>query len=242
MSHLHYDDDLAYIHDQGYAFHANGLAEGLLALLRRRGITDGRVVDLGCGSGIWAGQLAQAGYDVTGIDISSAMIDLARKRVPQGTFTVGSFLEATIPPCRAVTAQGEVVNYLFDQRNSLAALRRVFRKVYRALSSGGLFVFDAAEPGRARGRLQHFSEGPDWICLVHYQHDTHRHRLTRRIITYRQVDGAFRRREKTHVQQLYPSATLARLLRQLGFRVRVVRRLGKYALPHKLAGFICRKA
>lgn len=43
-----------------------------------------RVLDLGCGTGIpTAAQLVQAGFDVTGVDISAEMLRLARRNVPE---------------------------------------------------------------------------------------------------------------------------------------------------------------
>ena len=46
-----------------------------------------RVLDLGCGSGLpTATQLSEAGFEVVGIDESGRMLELARKRVPDGTF------------------------------------------------------------------------------------------------------------------------------------------------------------
>ncbi|HZM85247.1 MAG TPA: class I SAM-dependent methyltransferase, partial [Blastocatellia bacterium] len=83
-----YKDDLAYIHDVGFGDFARNSARGLLEILREAGITSGLVVDLGCGSGLWARELVDAGYDVFGIDISAPMIDIARRRVPQGKFQV----------------------------------------------------------------------------------------------------------------------------------------------------------
>jgi 2-polyprenyl-3-methyl-5-hydroxy-6-metoxy-1,4-benzoquinol methylase len=42
---------------------------------------------VGCGTGLpSAPQLASAGCDVTGIDISPVLLDLARRNVPQATF------------------------------------------------------------------------------------------------------------------------------------------------------------
>lgn len=47
------------------------------------------ILDAGCGSGIVARYLIDIGYQVTGIDISQKMLDLAKHRVPEATFVVG---------------------------------------------------------------------------------------------------------------------------------------------------------
>jgi SAM-dependent methyltransferase len=236
-----YETDLAYVHDVGFGGFARGAAPGLLSLLRRAGVA-GRVMDLGCGGGIWARELADAGYQVVGVDISPAMIDLARRRVPEATFQVGSFLQFDIPFCGAVTALGEVFNYLFDAGNSLRSLRQVCRKAFDALTPRGLLIFDVAEPGRCQGVKQAFREGKDWACLVEFDHDAAKRVLSRRIVTFRKIGAAYRRHEETHRQRLYEAASVARMLRGVGFRVQVVRRYGTHALPQRVAGFIARKA
>src|SRR5262245_26473393 len=65
-----YREDLAYIHDVGFSAFALQAAPGLLALLRRGGVTQGLVVDLGCGTGLWAAELLRAGYQVLGVDVA----------------------------------------------------------------------------------------------------------------------------------------------------------------------------
>jgi SAM-dependent methyltransferase len=195
-----YERDLAYIHDRGFGEFARSSAPGLLKLFRQNGITEGAVVDLGCGSGIWARALADGGYAVVGVDLSSAMIELARQRVPDATFHVRSFLEFPMPTCRAVTALGEVVNYLFDPKNSLRTLRRVCKGIFDALTPRGLLVFDVAEPGRCRGVMQRFMEGEDWTCLVECHQDVANQQLTRRIVSFRKVGDTYRRHEETHTQ------------------------------------------
>src|SRR5262249_27006751 len=145
---------------------ARASSPGVLQLLRQNGINEGRVVDLGCGSGIWAKALADAGYQVLGVDISPAMVELARKQVPSAEFHVASFVDFRLPPCRAVTALGEVFNYLFDPKNSLRTLRQVCQRIFDALMPTGLLVFDVAGPGRCQGVMQRFFEGDDWACLV----------------------------------------------------------------------------
>jgi len=236
-----YECDLAYVHDRGYGGFARGTAPGLLSLLQRNGIGDGPIVDLGCGSGIWAAKLVEAGHEVVGVDLSAAMIDIARQRVPQAEFHVGSCFQFEFPPCQAVTALGEVFNYLFDASNSLRSLRAVCRRVFEALTPNGLLIFDVAEPGRCRGLRQAFKEGEDWTCLVEFHHDASNQHLTRRIVTFRKVGDSYRRHEETHRQQLYRATEVARMLRNIGFRVRLVRRFGEHELPEAVAGIIARK-
>ena len=236
-----YQGDLAYIHDQGFGEFARGSAPGLLQLFQRHGITGGLIVDLGCGSGIWANALSDAGYQVIGVDISPAMIELAQQRAPNARFQVGSFVPFHFPPCRAVTALGEVFNYLFDPNNSLRTLRRVFQAIFERLAPDGLLIFDVAEPGRCKGFGQRVMEGDDWACLVEYRNDVARGRLTRRIVSFRKVGDTYRRREETHVQQLIPATTPAEMLRSIGFRVRLLRRYGDHPLPKKSRGIVARK-
>jgi SAM-dependent methyltransferase len=236
-----YECDLAYIHDSGFGGFARGSAPGLLKLFRQRGITEGPVVDLGCGSGVWARALTDSGYQVIGVDISPAMIELARQRVPEGEFQVGSFIQYRLPPCRVVTALGEVFNYLFDPNNSLRTLRRVCQRVFQALTPKGLLVFDVAEPDRCKGLTQRFMEGEGWTCLVECRQDVARQQLTRRIVSFRKVGGTYRRHEESHTQQLYRGTKIAELLRDLGFRVRQVRSYGQYSLPPRVVAFVARK-
>jgi SAM-dependent methyltransferase len=52
----------------------------LLALLRRHGVTGGRVLDLGAGYGFWLAALAQAGYEAAGVELSAEAAAIARER------------------------------------------------------------------------------------------------------------------------------------------------------------------
>src|SRR4030095_3708638 len=143
-----YREDLAHIHDAGHGDFALAAAPGILAELRRYQINDGLIIDLGCGSGIWARELRNAGYECLGIDISRAMLGLARARVPDAEFRCASIFNARLPRCEAVTSVGECLNYLFDSGNQLSALVPLFQRVHRALSPGGVFIFDMLGPGQ----------------------------------------------------------------------------------------------
>src|SRR6476620_3936388 len=132
----YYKEDLAFIHDVGFGEWALNSAPGILETLKRNRIREGLVVDLGCGSGLWAHALSLAGYRVLGIDISEAMIAIARKRVPDAQFLVASLFDVPIPSCDAITSISECLNYLFDSAAD-RRMSRLFRRVYHALTPGG---------------------------------------------------------------------------------------------------------
>jgi 2-polyprenyl-3-methyl-5-hydroxy-6-metoxy-1,4-benzoquinol methylase len=50
----------------------------------------GRALDLGCGSGIWAVELARRGWEVTGIDMVGKALTRANKRAREAGKDVGS--------------------------------------------------------------------------------------------------------------------------------------------------------
>ncbi len=70
-------------------------ALALFAELLRDG--GGPVADVGCGPGHVTAHLRDLGLDVFGIDLSPAMIDIARTRNPGLRFTVGSMTELDLP-------------------------------------------------------------------------------------------------------------------------------------------------
>ncbi len=234
-----YGSDLAYIHDCGFSAYAEGCAPGLLNCLKQFSGCK-KVVDLGCGSGVWAEHLVAAGFDVVGFDCSTAMITMANRRVPTAEFQTGSLWELPLPKCHAVTALGEVLCYrpLEDGRQELSTM---FRRIYSALESGGIAIFDVAEVGLDRERQPTFIEGNDWACLVSFEYDASHDRLHRKITTFRQVEQLYRRSFEEHVLQLYRAEEVESRLRDAGFRVDVVRNFGAFPLLPQRVGFIARR-
>jgi len=238
-----YETDLAAIHDEGFSDCAARAAETLLATLRRAGLASGLVVDLGCGAGVLAEQVARAGYDVLGIDLSPAMLRRARRRAPAARFKAGSLLEARIPACVAVTAIGECVNYCFDARAGLPALGALFERIYGALAPGGFFLFDFAEPGQlpAPDPEYRFHSSGDWAVFLEARESASQRTLTRRIVTFRRAGKFYRRADEVHRLRLYPRDAVEARLEAAGFAVRALRSYGEFRLPPAHAILLARK-
>jgi SAM-dependent methyltransferase len=236
---IYYDDDLAYIHDVGFNDYALKSAPEILLRLKSHQILTGLIVDLGCGSGITAEVLHRAGYGVLGIDISAAMIAIAKARVPTAEFRVDSFFTAPIPACAAVISIGECLNYRFDE-NSDERLDALFQQIYQALRPGGVFIFDVATLGQVPSGeiIKTFTEGQDWLVLVEKSEDLTAQTLTRRIITLRQVGGLYQRTDEVHRLRLFEVEHLTQALQQVGFQVEVMENYGLFQLPPAHTVFI----
>jgi SAM-dependent methyltransferase len=238
-----YSEALAYIHNAGFGDLARAAVPVVVDTLRARGIRSGLILDLGCGSGIASREFIRAGFDVLGVDISPAMIRLARRNAPGARFRTGSLLTAALPPCVAVVSLGECINYLFDRGNSQRRRLAFFRRVYGALRPGGAFVFDFAEPGQLppSGRVQKQVIGSDWVVLIDATEDRRRRTLVRRIVSFRGIGKLYRRTEETHRLVLLSNSELLAELRRMGFRARLTRSYGSFVLRTACAAVLAHK-
>ncbi len=221
-----YGADQARIHHERFGDLAAAAAALVRAELARSGLTTGHVTDLGCGSGILAAAMLDAGYTVSGVDLSPDMVELAGGHAPGATFAAGSVHDAEIPASVAVTAVGEVLNYATDPRAGLDAVRTLAAHVHAALAPGGVFAFDVSTPGRNLGLdVRHvFHDHGDWMLGMHATESAADHdaRLDRRIvILVREPDGRYRRIDEDHVLALYEVDTVRDLLTAAGFDVEV---------------------
>jgi SAM-dependent methyltransferase len=233
-----YSRDLAYIHDAGFGDFANAIAPEIARILRKNGISPGRVVEFGCGSGAVARYLHDRGHDVSGFDTSPAMIRLAQKKAPRVKFTVASLNTARLPACDALVGVGEVVTYL---PGGLASLRRFFTKASRALGPGGVLVFDFMESARRRTYDVKTIDGPGWSIAVQARFDASRGVLTRAMKMTRRTSRGERRSRETHRVRVYRRRAIRRLLEQCGFTVSMSRSYGRHRLLPGDVAVIARK-
>ncbi|MCR5209803.1 MAG: class I SAM-dependent methyltransferase [Lachnospiraceae bacterium] len=115
----------------------------ILAHLGKENINDGLLLDLGCGSGTMTEMLAEAGYDMTGVDLSAEMLEQAeRKKELSGhdiLYLCQDMREFELyGTVRAVVCVCDSLNYITDKEE----LVKVFRLVNNYLDPHGVFLFD----------------------------------------------------------------------------------------------------
>lgn len=116
-------------------------------------INGGQILDLACGTGRITIPLAERGNSVTGIDLSLAMLNLAREKVYQRRSITGQPLQIDL-------IEGDIADFELGKKferiiigaNSLGhlyeldSLQGFFNCVKKHLSSNGLFIIDYLNP------------------------------------------------------------------------------------------------
>lgn len=98
-----------------------------------------RVLDLGCGAGRTTRPLADAGFDVVGLDLSEPMISTARQQFEEGTFCVGDATGLPFPDDAFdhVLFSFNGIDYISPESSRYEALA----EIRRVMCDDGTFVF-----------------------------------------------------------------------------------------------------
>ena len=97
------------------------------------------ILDLGCGTGNDVRRLAQAGFQVTGLDYSQQALDLARsKDIPATKFIQADMAEELpFPECHFDAVTSNVALHMFDDSTT----QYVIEEVRRIIRPEGPFIF-----------------------------------------------------------------------------------------------------
>jgi SAM-dependent methyltransferase len=131
-----------------------------LTLAKALGARD--VVDIGCGTGVFAVDLAGRGHHVIGVDQARAMLDIARTR-PGGDGVEWLHGDASVVPSAAadlVVMMGHVAQYFIDDTE----WAQLLGEVHRILAPGGRLTFETRNPAI------------DWAYLWTRERSTETHR------------------------------------------------------------------
>jgi SAM-dependent methyltransferase len=234
-----YGQDLTYIQAAAFGGLARGAAPEIVRLLKSAAIPIRSVVDAGCGAGVLAAALVEAGFSVTGIDNSGELLKAARAGVPEARFVNASIYEVEIPCCQAVIAVGEPLTYHAADAEADRLVQSFFERVSAILPSGGVLIFDVIETGEPSLSGRFWSSGEDWAVLSQTSEDQAARTLVRTIETFRRVGDLFRRGREIHHVRLFETRELSSQLAGFGFAVRITQAYGAQPLAPRRRAFFC---
>lgn len=187
------------------------------------GITEGLILDLGCGTGTMTTLLAGEGFDMIGVDRSEEMLLQAREKpAPDGAdilYLCQDMRELELyGTVRAVVCVCDCFNYITDEEELL----QVFRLVNNYLDPGGLFFFDLNTEYKYRELLGDatFAENRENGSFIWENYYDEAQKINEYAVTFyvreTETSDTYRRVEEFHYERAYSEETILRLLKEAG--------------------------
>ena len=99
---------------------------------------EAKILDIGCGPGLYTKRLSDKGFNVTGLDFSDNSIAYAKAHDTQTTYLVQDYLEMDFEN------EFDLITFIYCDYGALVPEDRekILKNSYRALKSGGQLLFD----------------------------------------------------------------------------------------------------
>lgn len=193
------------------------------SIFEKYGSNPRKILDLACGTGTLTLLLASKGYEMSGIDRASGMLEIARqKAVSQDlnvTFHQGNMLNLDLNyKFDAILCTYDSINYACNEDE----LCSTFNSISSHLQPDGLFIFDVTTE---RNIVEHFhnktfSENHEDYSYIWKNNYLHHSKLCRTFLTFFIKEGdVFRRYEEIHNQRIFDVATINELLVCSGYKM-----------------------
>ena len=223
----YYRAALAKVHHEGFGFHADACAPGILALLAPVRERRGLVLEIGCGSGLLTKHLTDAGHRVIATDASPAMLDIARTHAPDAIeHRVLALPDDPLPEVDAIVSTGHALSYIDTQVRLEAALVACAR----ALRPGGVVAVDLEDLSTRDAQMARPPAawvGDEWALFMERVSDGPTHFARVQTVFAREDDGRYRRENERHDNVLIDVAgVVPPLLQGEGLEVTVGRAFG----------------
>jgi SAM-dependent methyltransferase len=238
----YYRAALARIHHEGFGFHADACAPGILALLAPVLDRGGLVVEVGCGSGLLTRHLTDAGHRVVATDASPAMLDIARSYAPGALdHRLLALPDDPLPEADAIVSTGHALSYI----DTVPRLEAALTACTRALRPGGVFALDLEDLSTRDAQLARppfGTVGEDWALVLERVSDGPTHFARVMHVFIGEDDGRYRREYERHDNVLVDVPGLVRpLLEAEGLQVEVRSSFGRETNMEGLMVVIARR-
>lgn len=175
------------------------------------------VLELGCGTGLTAIELAKEGHQVLATDLSEDMVNItALKAKDEGvellTETIDMCDFALSQPVDTILCLTDAINYVLSKKK----VQDVFNNVYEGLKYNGTFIFDVNSLYKCNVILDDYhekNEDEDFFFSWDVESD-HKGGITHHII----IDEDGHHVDETHRQKTLPVEEYVKMLRKAGFK------------------------
>lgn len=196
-------------------------AEYIEKLLKKLGHAPGLTLDLACGTGSLTLELYKRGFDVYGIDGSSAMLSEAKDKA----YDMEADVLFLYQKMQQLDLYGTVdtafctldsLNHLPGKKDLLTALQ----KVSFFMDPGGWFFFDMNTPYKHKeilGDNTFVYDLDEVFCVWQNSYTEQDHKVSVHLDFFEPDEGAYYRSEEAFAERAYDTETVLELLHQAGF-------------------------
>lgn len=189
-------------------------------IFKKYGVPEqGSILELGCGTGKMTRRLAAGGYDVTAVDASQEMLEIAKNSGDDDILYVLQDMAELELPGRVDAAVSicDCMNYLLEEEQLLSA----FSRVKKYLKPQGVFMFDMNSRYKYEQILAQniFAEDREdasfiWNNFYDEEERINEYQLS---LFIRNRQGTYDKFEEAHFQKAYDRVEICGLLRRAGF-------------------------
>lgn len=202
-------------------------SEYLITLLRKYNVSEGLILDLGCGTGNITERLAQKGYDMIGIDNSLEMLSIALEKSCENSTLDHQNTLYLLQDMREFELYGTVaavvsicdsMNYILEEKDLL----KVFQLVNNYLDPQGIFIFDLNTEYKyktllADNTIAENREDASFIWENYYDEDQRINEYDLTIyVKENEEEEIFQRFNETHYQKAYSLSKIKHLIEEAG--------------------------
>lgn len=187
-------------------------------LLQQYNVHQGaNILDLCCGTGHMAQHLIEQGYQVTGLDISEAMLYYARENAPNAKLILNDARFFDLPPIfQVVICPSGSLNHMMNVED----LTKVFTKVYNSLLDNGVFLFGLTLEDGYKSWKGAISDGDvkddfAWACSDSYNPEEKIGQF--RITIFQMVKESWQRLDINNLVRGYSRTEVITALESVGF-------------------------
>ncbi len=193
-------------------------------LLTEEGITEGILLDLGCGTGSVTELLAKSGFDMIGIDNSEEMLEIAMEKREKSRFDILYLLQdmrafELYGTVKGVVSICDSMNYILEDEDLLD----VFRLVHNYLDNEGIFIFDMNTMYKYEEILSDktFAEDREESSFIWENYYDEEEAINQYDLSLfvREEDGRYRKYEETHLQRAYEQDRVEALIKESGLEL-----------------------
>ena len=176
-------------------------------------------LDVGCGGGWFTRAFQKQGYEMTGMDVSAEMLDVATRKAMQfgvkGNYVLGDITSKKLQKkYDFVTAINDCINYIPKTK-----LEKALKNVASGLKKGGIFLFDISSERKFTQKIANIVSVDDRDEVTYMAFN----RLDGDVATLevslfvKGTADTYTRHDETHVQYVYTVDEIRTALTENGF-------------------------